>query len=124
LCQLSGRCRSNIIYVTMPIYIISWLLLFAAAFTDLCTLVVRIRTLVTVFTVPINIGHRSTVMEWRKLHNEELNYLCSSPNIFQVTKSRRMRWAEHVARMGERRGVNRVLVRKPDRERPLGRPKT
>ena len=47
--------------------------------------------------------------EWRKLHNEELNYLYSSPNIVRVTKSRRMRWAGHVARVRERRGVHRVL---------------
>ena len=47
--------------------------------------------------------------EWRKLHNEELNVLYPSPNIVRVIKSRRMRWAGHVARMGERRGVYRVL---------------
>jgi hypothetical protein len=45
------------------------------------------------------------IRDWRKLHNEELNNLYSSPNIFRVTKSRRMRWAGHVVRMGERRGV-------------------
>ena len=60
--------------------------------------------------------------EWRKLHNEELNYLYSSPNIVQVIKSRRMRWAGHVARMGERRGVYRVLVGIPEGKRPFGRP--
>jgi hypothetical protein len=48
--------------------------------------------------------------EWRKLHNEELNDLHSSPCIVRVIKSRRMKWAGHVARMGERRGVNMVLV--------------
>ena len=52
--------------------------------------------------------------EWRKLHNEELNDLYFLPNIFRVIKSRRMRWAGHVARMGERRDVYRVLVRKPE----------
>ena len=52
--------------------------------------------------------------EWRKLHNEELSYLYSSPNIVRVVKSRRMRWAGHVARMGEGRGVHRVLVGKPE----------
>jgi hypothetical protein len=52
--------------------------------------------------------------EWRKLHNKELNDLYSSPNIFRVMKSRRMRWAKHVVRMGECRGVYRVLVGKPD----------
>ena len=61
--------------------------------------------------------------EWRKLHNEELNYLYSSPNIMQVIKSRRMRWAEHVARMEEGRGVHKVLVGKPEGKRPLGRPR-
>ena len=61
--------------------------------------------------------------EWRKLHNEELNDLYSLPNIVRVVKSRRMRWAGHVARMGEDRGVYRVSVGKPDRKRPLGRPK-
>jgi hypothetical protein len=62
-------------------------------------------------------------MEWRKLHNEELNNLYSSPNIVRVIKSRRMRWAVHVARMGEGRGVYRVLVGKPEGRRPLGRPR-
>jgi len=61
--------------------------------------------------------------EWRKLHNEELNDLYYSTNIVRVIKSRRMRWAGHVARMGERRGVYRVLVGKPEGKRPLGRPR-
>jgi len=61
--------------------------------------------------------------EWRKMHNEELNDLYSSPNIVRVIKSRRLRWAGHVARMGEERGVCRVLVEKPDGKRPLGRPR-
>jgi hypothetical protein len=61
--------------------------------------------------------------EWRTLHNEELNDLYVSPIIIRVIKSRRMRWAGHVARMGERRGVYRVLVGKPERKRPLGRPR-
>ena len=61
--------------------------------------------------------------EWRKLHNEELSDLYSLPNIVQVVKSRRMRWAGHVARMGEGRGVHRVLVGKPEGKRPLGRPR-
>jgi hypothetical protein len=60
--------------------------------------------------------------EWRRLHNEELIDLCSSPNIVRVIKSRRMRWAGHVACMGERRGAYRVLVGKPEGRRPLGRP--
>ena len=61
--------------------------------------------------------------EWRRLHNEELNDLYSSPNIVQVIKSRRMRWAGHVACMGEESGVYRVLVGKPEGKRPLGRPR-
>jgi len=57
------------------------------------------------------------------LHNEELNGLYSSPNIVRVMKSRRMRWAGHVARMGEGRGVYRFLVGTPEGKRPLGRPR-
>ena len=53
-----------------------------------------------------------------------LNYLYSSPNIVRVIKSRRMRWARHVARMGEGRGVHKVLVGKPEGKRPLGRPRS
>jgi len=62
--------------------------------------------------------------EWRRLHNEELNDVYSSPNIVRVIKSIRMRWAEHVACMGEERGVYRVLVGKPEEKRPLGRPRS
>ena len=61
--------------------------------------------------------------EWRKLHNEELNDLYSSPNIFRVIKSRRMRWAGHVARVRERRSVYRFLLGEPVGKRPLGRPR-
>ena len=61
--------------------------------------------------------------KWSRLHNEELNDLYSSPNIVRVVKSRRMRCAGHVARMGEERGAFRVLVRKLDGKRPLGRPR-
>jgi hypothetical protein len=60
--------------------------------------------------------------EWRKLHNKELNDLYSLANIVWVVKSRRMRWAGHVARMGEDRGVQRGLVGKSEGKRPLGRP--
>ena len=59
--------------------------------------------------------------KWRKLHNEEINDLYTSSNIIRVIKLRRMRWAEHVARIGERRDVYRVLVGKPEGKRPLGR---
>ena len=61
--------------------------------------------------------------EWRRLHNEELNDLYSSPNIVRVIKSRRIRWVRGVARMGEDRGVYRVLLGKPEGRRPLGRPR-
>ena len=60
---------------------------------------------------------------WSRLHNEELNDLYFSPNIVRVIKSRRMRWAGHVVRMGEGRVVCRVLVGKPEGRRPLGRPR-
>jgi hypothetical protein len=60
---------------------------------------------------------------WRKLRNDELHSLYSSPNIIRVIKSRRMRWARHVARMAEGRGVYRVLVGRPEGKGPLGRPK-
>jgi hypothetical protein len=59
--------------------------------------------------------------EWKRLHNKELYALYSSPNIIRVIKSRRLRWAGHVARMGERRGAYRALVGKPEGRRPLGR---
>jgi hypothetical protein len=59
--------------------------------------------------------------EWRKLHSEELNNFYSSPDIIRQVKSRRIRWAGHVARMGEERKVYKVLVGKPEGKRPLGR---
>jgi hypothetical protein len=60
---------------------------------------------------------------WRKLHNEELHNLFSSPSIIRIIKLRRMRWAGHVARMGEKRNVYRLLVGKPEWKGPLGRPR-
>ena len=61
--------------------------------------------------------------EWRKLHNEGLSDLYSSPNIIRVIKSRSMRWPGHVARMEEGSGVHKVLVGKPEGKRPFGRPR-
>jgi hypothetical protein len=60
---------------------------------------------------------------WRKLHNEELHNLYSSLSIIRMMKSRRMRWAENIARIGEKRNAYRILVRKPEGKRPLGRPR-
>jgi hypothetical protein len=60
---------------------------------------------------------------WRKLHNEELHGLYSSPSIVRIIKARRMRWAGHVARMGEVRGAYKILVGRPEGRRPLGRPR-
>jgi hypothetical protein len=62
-------------------------------------------------------------VEWRKLHNEELHNLYSSPDIIRQVKSRRIRWAGHVSRMGEERKVYKVLVEKPKGKRSLGRPR-
>jgi hypothetical protein len=61
--------------------------------------------------------------EWRKLHNKELRNLYSSPSIIRIIKSRRMRWAGHVAQTGEKRIAYRLLVGKPKGKRPLGRPR-
>jgi hypothetical protein len=61
--------------------------------------------------------------EWRNLHNEELQNLYSSPSIIRIIKSRRMRWAGHVARMGGKRKAYRIFVGKPQGNRPLGRPR-
>ena len=61
--------------------------------------------------------------KWRRMHNEELNDLYSSHNIVRVIKSRRMRWAAHVVRMGEERGLYRVLLGKPEGRKPMRRPR-
>ena len=70
-------------------------------------------------------GHKRDEVtgEWRKLHNEELRDLYTLPNIVQVVKSRRMRWAGHVARIGDRGGAFRVLVGGLEEKRTLGRPR-
>jgi hypothetical protein len=60
---------------------------------------------------------------WRKLHNEERHNVCFSPSIIRLIKSRRMRWAGHVARMGEERNVYRILLGKPEGKRLRGRPR-
>ena len=80
-----------------------------------------VQTLLCLISIFIGCGpdEDEVTGEWRKLHNEELN-LYSSPNTVRAMKSR-LRWAGHVARMGERKGVYRVLVGKPDGKRPLGR---
>jgi hypothetical protein len=64
-----------------------------------------------------------SLLEWRRLHNKEIYALYSSPNIIWVIKSRRLRWAGHMACMGERRGAYRALVGKPEERRPLERPR-
>jgi hypothetical protein len=58
---------------------------------------------------------------WRKLHNERMHNLYSSPSVIRIIKSRRMRWAEHAERMGQKRNVYRLFVGKPEEKRPLGR---
>jgi hypothetical protein len=60
---------------------------------------------------------------WRKLHDEELHNMYSSPSIIRMIKSRRMRWVGHVAQMGKKRNACRILVGKPEGKRPLGRPR-
>ena len=70
----------------------------------------------------MDLGGTEVTGDWRRLHNEEINVLYTSPNIVRVIKSRRMRWAGHVASMGEEWGVYRVLVGKPEGKTPLGRP--
>jgi hypothetical protein len=63
------------------------------------------------------------VGRWKKLHNEELHNLRPSPNIIRIVKSKRMRWAGHVAQMGEKRNPCRILVGKPEEKIPVGRPR-
>jgi hypothetical protein len=67
-------------------------------------------------------GPKRDEVRWRKLHNEELRDLYSSPSIIRKIKLRRMRWVGHVARMGDKRNMYRLLVGKPEGKRPVGRP--
>jgi hypothetical protein len=78
-----------------------------------------LRSVLYVFSILIYYTYNS----WRKLHNEELHGLYSSPSIIRVIKARRMRFVGHVACMGEVRGAYKILVGKPERRRPLGRPR-
>jgi hypothetical protein len=68
-------------------------------------------------------NREEVIGEWRKLHNEELRDFYSSPSIIRIIKSRRIRWAGHVTRMGEKGNTYRLLVGKPEGKRPLGRPR-
>jgi hypothetical protein len=84
--------------------------------------------IISVFLNPVTVLGKSIfcplcLFTWRKLHNEELHNLYYSPSIIRMTKSRRMRWAGHVARMGENRNVYGALVGKPEGKRPLKRTK-
>jgi hypothetical protein len=76
-----------------------------------------------VLKIIIGLKRDEVIGGWRKLHNEELHNLYGSPSIITIIKSRRMRWAGHVARMGEKRNAYRILVGKPEGKRPLGRPR-
>jgi hypothetical protein len=64
------------------------------------------------------------VRRWRRLHNEELHNLYNLPSVIRTIKSRRMRWVEHVARMGEMRNTYNILVGKPEEKRPHERPRS
>jgi hypothetical protein len=88
-------------------------------------MVVVLLVLVVVVVVIVILGPKRDEVKgkWRKLHNEEYHNLYTSSNILRVIKSRRMRWAGHVTRRGEGKGVYRVLVGKPERKRPMGRPR-
>jgi len=91
---------------------------------DMCSTLYRLSYINgKIFILNSFIPRDEVTEEWRRLHNEELNDLYSSPNIVRVIKWRRMRWAGHVACMGEETGVYRVLVGKPEGRRPLGRPR-
>jgi hypothetical protein len=88
-------------------------------------LLLLIIIIITITIIMLTLGPKRDEVTggWRKLHNEELRYLYSSPSIIRIIKSRRMRWAGHIARMGEKRNAYRLLVGKPEGKRPLGRPR-
>jgi hypothetical protein len=95
---------------------------------EICSLTLRQEYTLRVFDNSMVKGifgarRNEVTREWRKLHNEELRDLYSSPNIIRMIKSRRIRCVGHVARMGEERNAYRLLVRKPEGKRPLGRPR-
>ena len=83
----------------------------------------KICEFIALLTLTIGPRRDEVTGEWRRLHNEELNDFYCSPNYVRVIKWRRMRWAGHVERMGEERGVYRVMVWKREGRRPLGRPR-
>ena len=106
------RCESSSLYITLNSFII-----YTHTHTHKHTFLCTLKDIIN--------GCRYEVQQYNilKLHNEELNDQYSLPNIVRVVKSRRMRWAGHMARIGEGRGVHRVLVGKPEGKRPLGRPR-
>ena len=121
---LSKNLKARYIYIYIYIYIYRTIILSIVLYgCETLSLTLREERILRVFENMVLrriFGMRSEEVteEWRKLHNEELNNLYSSPNIVRVIKSRRMRWAGHVARMGEERGVYMVLVGKPEGKRP------
>ena len=124
-----GLCKISCINVQVKIKIYRTIILPVVLYgCEACLLTLREERKLRVFENVVlrrMLGPRRDEVtgEWRRLHNEELNDLYCSPNIVRVIKSRRMRWAGHVARLGEERGVYRVLVGKPKGRRPLGRPR-
>ena len=107
-----------LLFVIIQLLDLRFSIFFYVCFLDLCLF-----TTLCILYFCIGPRRDEVTGEWRRLHNEELNDLYSSPNTVRVIKSRRMRWAGNVARMGEERGAYRVLVGKPEGKRPLRRPR-